>query len=487
MTGDLPPVSASFSCSEESACDAEPDAPDASGDRSMSRGDDVSWSSPLRRFRGSSLGRELLAFLALATLIAAVTGGSALARSSTHKSPVKAHKPVPAAVAVPPGFVGVDADGPLFGPETPLNFVAQVKSMVANGVESIRVAFNWAAAQPYQSWSQVPAADQSQYTNVNGQPIDFSGTDEVVQDAAQSGVTVLPTILYTPSWDGQPNPDGVDIPKRTAPYAEYAAALVDRYGPRGNFWSEHPGLRRVPITMWQIWNEPNIPYYWPQPFAKGYVSLLRSAHNAIKNADPQARVVLGALTNFAWKAIGQIYTLPNTRNLFDIVSVNGYTDTPANVILYMRFMRNAMSHFQDGKKPLLATEIGWPSAQGQGVQQHYDFETTEAGQARDISQVLPLLGQQRSALRLIGFYYYTWVGDEDKPHNYVFQFSGLLRFEDNRITAKPALAAFRSGTLALELCRQKGAVATSCVKPVPKPAGKLTHRPARKPAPKPAF
>ena len=43
--------------------------------------------------------------------------------------------------------------------------------------------------------------------------------------------------------------------------------------------------------MWQIWNEENLTYYWHQPFASSYISLLRAAHNAIKRADPGAKVM----------------------------------------------------------------------------------------------------------------------------------------------------------------------------------------------------
>jgi len=422
--------------------------------------------------------RRLVAGFGLAVLLAAVTGPSAVARSARHApTPVRPHTapvrpaPTPAVTAVPAGFVGVDTDGPLFAPQTPLSLAAQLKSMVASGVESIRVAFNWAAAQPFQSASQVPAGDQTEYTNVDGRPTDFSATDKVVQAAARDRVSVLPTILYTPAWDARRNPKGIATPQRNAPYAAYAAALVSRYGPGGIFWSEHPALPKVPITEWQIWNEPNISYYWPQPFANSYVSLLRLASSAIKQADPHAKVVLGALTNFAWKAIGQIYALPNTRNLFDIVSVNGFTRTPADVILYMRFVRHAMSHFHDGQKPLLATEVSWPSAQGHTTP-NFDFNTTPAGQARDIAQLLPMIGQDRTSLRLAGFYWYTWIGDETPPQSYAFSYSGLLRYVDGQVTVKPALSAFRTGALALEQCRQKGAAATSCVRraaPAPKP------------------
>ena len=366
-----------------------------------------------------------------------------------------------AAAAVPQGFVGVDADGPLFGPDSPVDFASQVTTMVADGVQSVRAAFSWSAAEPYQSWADVPASQMSQFSNVDGQPIDFSVTDMIVAATARRRISVLPTVLYAPSWDALTNPNGVATPKRNGPYAAYLTALIGRYGPNGSFWIENPGIPKLPIRGWQIWNEPNIAYYWSQPFAAGYVSLLRAAHAAVKRADPGAQVVLGALTNLAWKAIGQIYRVRGARELFDIAAVNGFTLEPANVILYLRFMRDAMDRFGDRRKPLLATEISWPSAKGQ-TSSHYDFDTTEAGQARDIAAVLPLLGEQRTSLGLIGFYYYTWMGEES-PGTQAFNFSGLLGLHNGKVTVKPALAAFRSGVLALERCKRKGAVATSCI------------------------
>jgi hypothetical protein len=414
-----------------------------------------------RTFAGSSGPRALGLLVALITLIA---GGAGLARAAasttTRHSRTKTTRTVPA--AVPQGFVGVDTDGPLFGPDTTINFANQVSTMVASGVESIRVAFSWAAAQPYQTWADVPAAQKAQFTNVDGQPISFQTTDEIVGAAASHGVTVLPTVLYAPSWDAVNNPSGVDYPHQFAPYGAYLTALIGRYGPHGSFWQEFPTIPKLAIRSWQIWNEPNLSYYWRQPFAAGYVAMLRVAHTAIKRADPGAKVVLGALTNLAWKSIGQIYHIPGARNLFDVAAVNGFTLEPANVILYLRFMRSAMSRFGDRLKPLIATEVSWPSAKGK-TPQHYDFDTTEAGQAKDISQLLPLIGEDRVSLGLAGFYYYTWMGTEQNG-NPAFDFAGLLAYRGGKVTTKPALAAFRTGALALERCRRKGAVATSCVK-----------------------
>jgi hypothetical protein len=371
--------------------------------------------------------------------------------------------PAPALTPVPPGFVGMDADGPLLDPTAHLNLDRQLDEMVADGVQSVRVAFDWATAQPYKDMAQVPADQANEFTDVDGVPTDFVTTDELVGLAAQRGLTLLPTVLYTPGWDAKANREGFDTPARTAPYANYLTALIRRYGPRGAFWSSHRGVRKLPVRMWQIWNEPNLTYYWPQPFAAGYVALLRAAHAAIKRADPGAKVVLGALTNFAWKSLGQIYRVRGARNLFDIVAVNGFTETPSGVMVFLKIMRNALIHLGDADKPLLATEVSWPSAQGK-TSQHFDFNTTAAGQARNIASVLPMLGAQRTQLRLIGFYYYTWVGAEARGAP-AFSFAGLLSLHDGRLVAKPSVVAFRTGALALERCRRKAAVATRCAQP----------------------
>jgi hypothetical protein len=395
----------------------------------------------------------LLAALVVAAALAAGAGAGA-AGASTPK--------ITAAGPVPQGFVGVDVDGPMFGPDTPINFANQLTTMVSNGVQSVRVAFSWAGAQPYKADADVPEDQKANFTDVGGVPTSFQFSDTVVGDAARERITVLPTALYAPPWDAVSNSSGVAYPRQYAPYAAYLTALIGRYGPHGSFWRENPGIPKMPIRSWQIWNEPNLAYYWRQPFASSYVSFLKVAHAAVKKADPGAQVVLGALTNTAWKSLGQIYKIKGAKNLFDVVAVNGFTKIPANVMLFMVFVRHAMSRFGDGGKPLMATEISWPSAKGK-TKANFDFITTQAGQARDISTLLPLIAQQRLALHLSAFYWYTWMGQED-PNTGPFNFSGLLGFHDGDVTVKPALQAFKTGVLTLEGCKRKGAVATSCIK-----------------------
>ena len=390
---------------------------------------------------------------------------AAQAASSRPAAGVHATAPASTATPVPAGFVGMDADGPLLTPTDNIDLATQLETMVASGVESLRFPLSWAGAQPYESWADVPSADASQFqSGAGGVPTDFAVTDQIVGLAAQRGLTVLPTVIYAPSWDAGSNPTGgLAPPVHPGPYANFMTTLIDRYGPHGTFWSANPGIPRLPIRVWQIWNEPNLNLYWPNPFARGYVKLLRAAHEAIKRADPGARVVLAGLTNYAWTALHEIDAYRGAGRLFDILAVHPYSSTPSNVILYITLFHRAAVADGDGGKPLLVTEFGFPSALGKSGGS-FDWDTTEAGQARETAELLPMIAAARRRVKLLGFYYYTWIGDEYKGAS-PWNFAGLLRYEaSGRIVAKPALASFRRIALALEGCRAKGSRATSCVK-----------------------
>jgi hypothetical protein len=374
--------------------------------------------------------------------------------------------PEPAAAAgVPQGFVGMVLTSPVFPTARPISDAAlrrQLDAMVGSGVENLRVVFNWSAAQPYPSWNDVPGADVDQYTDVDGIPTSFAQTDELMQLAAERGLTVLPVVLYAPSWDLAPHPAGTyGMPAHDGPYADYLRALVERYAPNGSFWATHSP--QVPISYWQIWNEPNIDVFWPeQPFARSYVRLLRAAHAAAKSADPDVKIVLAGLPDFSWNALSQLYRA-GARRLFDVVAVHPYTRSPKGVITILRRVRRVMDRAGDARKPIVADEISWPSALGRTAHRNIsDFDTTQAGQASDLARLLPMLGRERVRLGLLGFDYYTWAGT-DRRGGVSFDFAGLFRLARGRFVAKPAFSSFKRAALALEACRAKGALATDCL------------------------
>jgi hypothetical protein len=392
-----------------------------------------------------SLVRPRPAALAAAFICAVCIAVPASAGANRHKTKASA-----SGSAVPAGFVGMNINSPLF-PVDGVDQSAQLQTMVSSGVQTIRVVFNWAYAQPYSSDSKVPSADSSEFTDVGGVPTRFAQFDQVVGAAAALGLRVFPTIMYAPSWDAGSGPSyELTRPKKDAPYAAFCAALVRRYGPHGTFWKTHTPA--VPIRMWEIWNEPNLSYYWSkQPFAQSYVALLHAAHDAIKAVDPGSQVMVGALTNASWNALRLIYRVPKAGRWFDGVALHPYTKDPSGVITILGLVRKVLEHRGGAGKSLVADEISWPSSQGEGKNpSHLDIATTEAGQAKDVAKVLPLLAKDRKALKLVGFDYYTWASHDD-PGGNLFDFAGLYHYDGNgTFTAKPAAAAFRKAALAIE-------------------------------------
>jgi polysaccharide biosynthesis protein PslG len=373
-----------------------------------------------------------------------------------------AGSPAAAGARVPAGFVGVMADGPLLG--THVDLGTQLDKMVGSGVESVRVVFNWALAEPYASWKVVPPPKRTKFVSVQGVPISFAVTDRIVGAAAQRGLSILPVLLDTPSWAAAHlRFAAYNVPKSDSTYARIAGIFAGRYGPSGSFWRANPLIPKLAIRMWQIWNEPNLDLYWPtQPFATSYMALVRAARTAIKRADAGAKIVLAGMPNVVWDEVASIYAVPGARQLFDVVAVHPFTAQPAGVITILQRVRTVMDQNGDATKPMVVTETSWPSSLGK-TSQSYPWNTTESGQASNTAAIVSLLAANRSSLHLIGFYDYTWLSQEKPIAS--FSFSGLLRFSGNQVTAKPALAAFRRAALKVEGCRIKASVATRCLRP----------------------
>jgi hypothetical protein len=385
--------------------------------------------------------------LVLLVAIAAVTGcGGSSSRSSPGSEPPR---------DASGELVGVMFDGPVLSAGVNLN--QQLDLALASGVESLRVSADWATMEPVPRYADLPAAYRPLFEDIGGAPIRFAELDRVVGAAAQRGISVLPVIEFTPTWDAKAPANPASPPKSLAPFAAFVTALEKRYGPGGSFWAAHPAIAPVPIRMWQVWNEPHFTRYWAeQPFAASYVKLLAAAHAALKAADPNAKVVLAGLADFSWEYLAQIYAIPGASRLFDVVAIHPYTARSQGVITILERARAVMDRNGDTGKPILATEITWNSSVGKAPPQ-FGIGTTENGQAQLLNQLMPLLAADRSKLGLMGFYWYTWMGDETSSSGpYAgFDYAGLLKYTRGTIEAKPALDVYKHWALTIERCRSK--------------------------------
>jgi LysM repeat protein len=142
-------------------------------------------------------------------------------------------------------------------------FVSKVDGL---GVQWVRLNANWADIEP-----------------VQGQP-NFNQLDATIDALNLSGFNVLLTVTTSPAWArSETVEDGP--PDDFATFAAFVTQLATRYQGR--------------VQAYQIWNEPNLRREWASMQhrigAQTYVELLTAAYQAIKAADPQARVITAGL------------------------------------------------------------------------------------------------------------------------------------------------------------------------------------------------
>jgi hypothetical protein len=341
--------------------------------------------------------------------------------------------PACAAAASPPrGFFGVAPQGPLQA--------ADFEAMGAAGVGTLRFGLDWSRIEP-----------------VPGGGYDWGVSDALVAGAAAGGIRALPFVFGAPAWaialDGHRcgrrgcPPYAPHGPAALAAWGGLLTAAVRRYGPRGAFWAENPGLPRLPVRDWQIWNEQNSPSYWaPRPSVPGYARLLRAAHSAIRAADPDAKVLLGGMfasplggqrpAIAATRFLARLYRRSGARRNFEGVAAHPYSPSVAGVRSQVGALRELMDAAGDTGTPLWVTELGWASGGPANP-----LNRGLAGQAANLRRAFSALIRDRRALRLAGVTWYSWRDNPDVQAGLCAWCpeSGLVEADG---TAKPALAAF---------------------------------------------
>ncbi|MEA2364998.1 MAG: polysaccharide biosynthesis protein PslG [Thermoleophilaceae bacterium] len=307
--------------------------------------------------------------------------------------------------------------------------------MARSGVETARVVFSWAHAQPTPSG-----------------PLDWSAIDEQVERATLSRIRLLPVVLYTPGWARKYAERAGSPPERPADFAWFVGLLVERYGPGGTFWDERPELARRPLREWQIWNEPHLGFYWYRPPDDGadawmgpYTDLLGQARRAIKAVDPGAKVVLAGLADASWRLLAKLYH-HGVRGKFDVAAINIFTGRPGFVMTATRLTRHVLRRFHERRKPIWITETTFPAAKGEVPRPDPEWQrrwyTTESGMARRLTELYLLGAKNARRLGLQRIYWYTW-GTSYKGADDLFDYSGLVRVADGEAKPQPALRAFR--------------------------------------------
>jgi hypothetical protein len=197
-----------------------------------------------------------------------------------------------------------------------------------------------------------------------------------------------------------------------------------RYGHRGVFWRSNPGIPYRPITAWQVWNEPNTPFYAKsgKPNARTYLRLLRYTSAAVRIGDPRARIVLaggpGRKDDDGQSGGGRVpledyldrlLRLRGARAAFDVAAVHPYASTVSRVGQKIERVRRVMRRRGEGATPLWVTEVGWSS----GGQREHELVKDPATQARLLREAFRMLRANRHRYGLGNVYWYRF---QDLPH-----------------------------------------------------------------------
>ena len=296
---------------------------------------------------------------------------------------------------------------------------SEIARMGAGKVGTLRVNFVWGAVQP-----------------LEGAAYDWSHYDAIIGQAAQNGIRVLPTVYSSPAWAAS-RPNYPPSKSHMDDFRSFVNAAAARYGSGGTFWSAHPTIPALPVTWWQLWNEVSFPDFWyPKPSAKQYVGLLRVFHDAVKGADPTAKIVLAGLFPTPANGISLDRYLPaiyrrNAKPLFDAAAVHPYHDNPRGVLRDVQETRKIMARFKDKRSSLWITEVGWASGGSRSP-----FTVSPQRQAAYLRKAYGLLARNRGRMRIPGVIWYSW---RDVPGGNWIYHMGL--FSQN-FDPKPSWEAF---------------------------------------------
>lgn len=316
---------------------------------------------------------------------------------------------------VPADFFGVVANGPLLSDDYP--------RMEAGGVGKLRFLLSWRDVQP------APGV------------LDWSRVDAVVGGAADRGIEALPFVYGSPPWIGEEAEPPLGSPADREAWQAFLFAAVERYGSGGSFWADR--AVKVPVTEWQVWNEPNYPLYWqPEPSARDYAELLRLAAGAIRNADERARVLLAGIASvqsgpLPWAFLRDLYRVKGIERHFDAVAIHPFAPNLIGVEYQLAQIRQAMSRAGDRRTPVEVTEIGWGS---DGPKQS-PLVKGRKGQARSLRRAFEFLLEERRRFRIDSV---QWLSYQDaarsEPGCGFCQHTGLFTLERE---PKPSWRAFR--------------------------------------------
>ena len=287
---------------------------------------------------------------------------------------------------------------------------------------------------------------------------DWSRYDRLVAEAAKQNLKLIAIPNSPPSWATASSITAPASGSALNAYIAFVKAAIARYGSNGSLWRLQPSLPKVPVTLWNIWNEPWGNWSWdpglPNPGA--YARMYKAVVQAARPLDPQARFMAevetfangySTPTSFIH---GMFDAVPDLGRYMDMASAHPYPERSApttcrayspsrgiredwKATMYdfcrIKDIRAILDARGAGNTKLWITEIGFSTAPSA------DRAVTETQQAQYVRDVFRLVREWRIVDGLLWFSYKT---SEASPTNRGDWF-GLVRADGS---PKPAWNAF---------------------------------------------
>lgn len=329
------------------------------------------------------------------------------------------------AQAAPPGpnFFGLNAQPMLkLGFLPPERWGPYLDAMAAGGIRIARVDAGWSWVEP-----NAPAADGSRTYRWDRPDVPRLSLDTVARELAARGIRMLPVLATPPGWAAGP---GTRVaPQFYGDFAAFAGAYAARYGSRGSFWAENPGLPRLSPRDYEIWTEANSANMWTgRSDAAAYMAASPQLAVAIRAADPEGRV----LSSIGWQGfegfVRDIYAR-GAKGVFDAVGFHPYAPHAPAILELTARLRRVLAEVGDPALPIELTETGQPVvASGPGGTRAGSGLVSDA--ARAATQSLTGDALARSDCNVGAFMVYTLVGSESRLEPAAEGFMGVLRLAD---------------------------------------------------------
>jgi len=148
------------------------------------------------------------------------------------------------------------------------------------------------------------------------QPPDYSGLDEVMTLASEYHLRVVGDLLTIPWWIANCQP--------ATGLSQMARCGTDDLTDYRSMITQIAAHAVLVIRDWEIWNEPDSSTFFSGTPAQ-YAQMLRAAHDAIKQVDPGADVLLGGMSGpGAMNWLGQVFAVPgaDAAHAFDTANIH---------------------------------------------------------------------------------------------------------------------------------------------------------------------